>query len=61
MPIEIMTHIYLSHASGGGFWGTLMPSRHATIGTYMGDVGVRSRAFWRTYAKRNGYLLVETE
>lgn len=54
-----VTHILLAHANSGGFWGTLAESRDADTGIFMGDIGARSRTFWRNYAKRNGYKLVE--
>ena len=29
------------------------------IGIYRGDIGAMPRAYWRNYAKRNGYTLKE--
>lgn len=56
------SHIILSHNGdpyGRGFVGMLADSRDASCGVYMGDCGARSRAWWRAYARRNGYVLVE--
>lgn len=60
--MQIMTHIILSPNGdpyGRGFVGMLANSADADSGVYMGDVGARPRSWWRTYAKRNAYLLVE--
>jgi hypothetical protein len=56
------THIILSHNGdpyGRGFVGMLADSATADCGVYMGDIGARPRAWWRHYARRNGYKLVE--
>lgn len=55
-----VTHIALSYANGGsGFTGTLQAGRDERYGIYMGDKGAQTRAWWRHYAKANGYKLVE--
>ena len=55
-------YIVLSHNGdpyGGGFTGTEMVNRDDDIGIYRGDVGAMSRQWWRNYARRNGYKLIE--
>ncbi len=44
---------------GSGFTATELINRHDTIGVYRGDIGAQSRAYWRRYARRNGYKLIE--
>ena len=51
-------YLHLSHMSGG-FYATETEKRDDTIGIYRGDIGTQSRAFWREYARRAGFVLVE--
>lgn len=44
---------------GGGFTATEMESPTDRYGIYRGDIGARSRQWWRDYARRNGYKLKE--
>lgn len=56
------THIQLEPNGdpyGRGFVGTLLSSNNATVGPYMGDVGAKSRQWWRNYARKNDYKLIE--
>ncbi len=44
---------------GSGFTATETEYRHDDIGIYRGDIGPQTRAWWRVYASRHGYVLVE--
>lgn len=44
---------------GRGFTATEMDNPSDNTGIYCGDIGAMSRSWWRNYARRNGYKLVE--
>lgn len=57
-----MRYIHLSHngdSFGTGFVGMETENRHDTTGFYRGDIGARSRQWWRNYCRRNNFKLVE--
>ncbi len=57
-----VSHIVLSHNGdpfGSGFTGTLQAGRDERYGIYMGDCGAHTRAWWRHYARKHNYILVE--
>lgn len=45
---------------GSGFTATELNHREDTIGIYRGDIGAMPRSWWRAYARRNGYVLIES-
>jgi hypothetical protein len=56
-PIKIIISIQINgDPYGGGFVGSESKDG-GTNWFYRGDVGARSREFWRTYCRRNGYTL----
>lgn len=60
----VVRYIALSHNGdpyGRGFTGTMLETRDATTGIYRGDIGARSRAWWRRYARLERYTLIEAE
>lgn len=54
--------LVLSHNGdpfGGGFTASEYENRNDQFGVYRGDIGAMPRSFWRTYARKNDYVLVE--
>jgi hypothetical protein len=43
---------------GRGFWASESTDGGASW-FFRGDIGARSRVWWRAYARRNGYILRE--
>lgn len=57
-----MKYLHLSYngdSFGRGFVAMETENRNDTVGIYRGDIGARSRQFWRNFAKRNNFKLVE--
>lgn len=52
---------YNGDSFGRGFVAMETKKRNETTGIFRGDIGARSRNFWRNYAKKNGYKLIEVE
>ena len=45
---------------GSGFTATETEYRDDNIGVYRGDIGAQTRQWWRDYANRYGYVLIES-
>ena len=45
---------------GRGFTGTETVNRDDRYGVYRGDIGAQTRAWWRAWAARNDYVLIES-
>jgi hypothetical protein len=59
---SMVKYLELAHNGdpyGSGFTATGLENRGDTIGVYFGDIGAKPRAWWRAYARRNGYVLIE--
>lgn len=57
-------YLVLEHSGdpyGRGFVATEMKNTTDQYGIYRGDIGAQSRQWWRNYARRNGYQLVEVK
>ena len=44
---------------GRGFTGIQLEKRDDRFGVYLGNIGARPRSWWRGYARRNGFKLIE--
>lgn len=58
----MVKYLQLTHNGdpfGSGFTATELESRDSTIGIYRGDIGAMPRSWWRAYARRHGYVLME--
>lgn len=45
---------------GSDFTATETEYRDDDIGTYRDDIGAQTRQWWRDYARRYGYVLIES-